>query len=98
VRLTLLVYEFVIPGCQSVKDKRRVVNSLKDSLRSKYNVSVAEVDHQDKWQRSTVAVALVSESAQNLDSVLSGIDSLFADRLDANIIKNERFDYTPFEA
>jgi len=93
-----LVYEFVIPGCQSVKDKRRVVNSLKDSLRSKYNVSVAEVDHQDKWQRSTVAVALVSESAQNLDSVLSGIDSLFADRLDANIIKNERFDYTPFEA
>ncbi len=93
-----MVYEFVIPGCQSVKDKRRVVNSLKDSLRSKYNVSVAEVDHQDKWQRSTVAVALVSESAQNLDSVLSGIDSLFADRLDANIIKNERFDYTPFEA
>lgn len=97
MRLTLLVYEFLIPGCQSIKDKRRVVKGLKDSLRNRFNVSVAEVDHQDKWQRSTVALALVTESSQNLESVLSEIDNLVSERLNANIIKNERFDFTPFQ-
>mgnify|MGYP000907783458 FL=1 len=50
------------PSAASLKDKRRVLQSLVARLRNEYNVSVAEVGHQDAWQLSTVAVACASSS------------------------------------
>lgn len=47
-----------------MKDKRRIVSSLKDRLRHRHNVSVAEVDQQDLWQVANVAVAQVSADAR----------------------------------
>jgi len=44
---------------RSLKEKRRVVESLKDRVRARFNVSVSEVDSQDLWQRSTLGIALV---------------------------------------
>jgi len=61
VSLELAVYE-----AASLKDKRRVVKSLKDRLRSRFNASVAEVDHLDARQRATVAVAMVSNEARHV--------------------------------
>lgn len=50
-------FDLKIPGCTSLKQKRHVVKSLTNAIRSTFNVSVAEVDHQDLWQRATLAVA-----------------------------------------
>jgi len=50
-------FDLRIPGARSLKQKRHVVKSLTAAIRSKFNVSVAEVDHQDLWQRTTLAVA-----------------------------------------
>jgi uncharacterized protein YlxP (DUF503 family) len=47
-----------------------VVRSLKDRLRSKFNVSVSEVDHQDLWQRSQVSVVIVGSDEKFLQKVL----------------------------
>jgi len=47
-----------------------VVRSLKDRLRSKFNVSVSEVDHQDLWQRSQVCVVIVGSDEKFLQKVL----------------------------
>jgi len=44
-------FDLRIPGCSSLKQKRHVLKSLTGALRSTFNVSVAEVDHQDLWQR-----------------------------------------------
>jgi len=55
-----LTLAFLVPGCRSLKEKRHVVKSLKDRIRSRFNVSVAEVDFQDLWQRGTLGVAVVS--------------------------------------
>ena len=50
-------FDLRIPACHSLKEKRHVVKALTSAIRSSFNVSVAEVDHQDLWQRSTIAVA-----------------------------------------
>ena len=44
---------------RSLKEKRRIVKSLKDKVRARFNVSIAEVDNQDLWHRSTLGFALV---------------------------------------
>ena len=65
----LLTLEIHILDAQSLKDKRQVLRSLKDRLRAHYNVSVAELDHQDVWQRATLGVVSISDSRVLLDSV-----------------------------
>jgi len=52
--------ELHIPAAQSLKDKRQVVRSLKDRIREHVRADVAEVDHQDLWQRAALGVAVVS--------------------------------------
>jgi uncharacterized protein len=56
----VLTLEIRLEQSHSLKDKRHVVRSLKDRLRQRFNVSVAEIDCQDLWQRAVVAVATVS--------------------------------------
>jgi len=63
-------FDLHIPGCRSLKEKRFVVKSIRDKLRSRFNISVAEVDHQDLWQRSTIAIAAVNQNKNYLDGLL----------------------------
>ncbi|MBI5170420.1 MAG: DUF503 domain-containing protein [Candidatus Eisenbacteria bacterium] len=57
--------ELHIPAARSLKDKRQVVRALKDRLRERLHAAVAEVDHQDLWQRAALGLAVVSgESGQ----------------------------------
>ena len=69
----VLTLELRIDHAQSLKDKRHVVKGLKDRLRSRHNVAVAEIDHQDLWQRALLAAVTVSgdrgHAAQVLESV-----------------------------
>ena len=68
--IALLTIDLHIPHAQSLKDKRMVIRSLKDRLRSKFNVAVAEVDHQDLWQRSQLSVATVGPDESYLTQLL----------------------------
>ena len=72
--------ELFIPEGQSLKSKRQVVNSLKERLRGKFNISVAEVDGQDLWQKTVLGIACVANETgyvnQVLDQVLNQIRSL----------------------
>lgn len=56
----ILELEFALHGCGSLKDKRHVVRSLVDRLRHRFEVSAAEIDYQDVWDRTKVGVALIS--------------------------------------
>ena len=56
----LCTVELFIPESQSLKDKRQVLLSLKDRLRDKFNLSVAEVDGQDLWQKAVLGLACVA--------------------------------------
>ena len=84
--MTLLIIELLIPHAQSLKDKRSGLRGLKDRIRSRFNASVAEVGYQDKWQRSVLAVSLVSSDKRQLESNVSRIRSLCAEATDLEIV------------
>jgi uncharacterized protein YlxP (DUF503 family) len=69
----LLTLEIHIPDARSLKDKRQVIRSLKDRLRANFNVAVAELDHQDLWQRSRVGVVSISGDGRHLEDCLQAI-------------------------
>ena len=71
----LLSLELHIHAAQSLKDKRHVVRSLKDRIRRRFNVSVAEVDHQSSWQLSTVAVVAVASNKAGVEAVLNAAEA-----------------------
>lgn len=71
-----LTLEIHIPASNSLKAKRSVLNHVKERIRSRFNVSVAEVDHQDLWQRATLGVAAVSGDGAVLDRVLRDVLSV----------------------
>ena len=66
----LCTVELFIPGSQSLKDKRQVIHGLKDRLRGKFNLSVAEVDGQDLWQKAILGMACVSNESSHVNQVL----------------------------
>ena len=74
MRAALCSFDLRIPGCSSLKEKRNVVKALTGSLRSKFNVSVAEVDHHDLWQRTTIAVSAVSGDGFQVKRVMHQVE------------------------
>lgn len=66
----LLNIDVQIPECRSLKAKRKIVQSITTRLRQRFNVSVAEVGFQDKWQRCRVGVCVVSNDCRLVDSQL----------------------------
>jgi uncharacterized protein len=69
-------FDLRIPGCSSLKEKRHVVKTLSNAIRAKFNVAVAEVDHLDLWQRTTIAVAAVANEAYHLRRVMHEIEAM----------------------
>ena len=65
--------ELRIPESGSLKAKRRVVKSLKERVRARFNVGIAEVDRLDDWQRATLGVACVSNDTRLVDETLSKV-------------------------
>ena len=68
----LLSVELFIPHAQSLKDKRMVLRSIKDRLK-KFNVAVAEVEHQDVWQRAGLGVVAISTTTDHVDRELAAV-------------------------
>lgn len=66
----VLTLELRLENSHSLKDKRHHVKGLKDRLRSRLNVSVAEIDYQDLWQRALLAVVTVSGDRVHAEQVL----------------------------
>ena len=62
-----------LPGVHSLKEKRKIVRGIKDRIRSKFNVSIAESDHQDVWQSAEFGVAAVSNETSHLHSILDNV-------------------------
>jgi len=70
----VLMLELRLDESHSLKDKRHVVKGLKDRLRHKFNVSVAEIDFQDLWQRGLVAAVTVSSDHGSAETQLQFVE------------------------
>ena len=72
--VALVRFDLRIPGCGSLKQKRHVVKSITNALRSTFNVSVAEVDHHGLWQRTAIAVAAVDAEMYQVRKVVQQVE------------------------
>ena len=85
----LLEIEFLIPQSQSLKEKRRVVKSIKDKLRQKLNVTVAEVDHQEKLGRCHLAIVTISSSKRDAEGRLAVAEEMVFSNLEIQVIERQ---------
>ena len=82
----VLQIEIEVPEAQSLKDKRRVVKSLKDRIANGHNVSIAEVGALDEHQRSILGMAMVSNDKTYVESGLSKLVDLVRMVPQANLL------------
>ncbi|HZD17140.1 MAG TPA: DUF503 domain-containing protein [Actinomycetota bacterium] len=83
-------FDLRIPGSGSLKEKRHVVKTLTNGIRSKFNVSVAEVDHHELWQRAAIGVAVVSRESYQAKKVLHEVEKLVDRWGEVEVIDVER--------
>lgn len=79
-------FEIYIPYSQSLKQKRQVVQRLKDRLRNQFNVSVAEVSSLEDWQRAGMALVMVGSSRKQLDSQQNALEAFILEVVDAEVV------------
>src|ERR1700704_6469723 len=72
--IAYLTLEIRIEGAHSLKDKRQVVRSLKDRLRNSFNISIAEIEVTDLWQRATLGVVSISGSRDYLEGLMRNVE------------------------
>ena len=82
-------FELYLAGVHSLKEKRGVLKRLKARIVNKFNVSVAEVDLMDSWQRSTIAVAIVSNDQRFANQVLCKIAELVGSNGEVTMVGQE---------
>jgi len=78
--------ELHLPDVGSLKGKRHALKGLKERVRARYEVSVAEVDHQDLWQRATLALACVSHDARHASEVVSKAMDFIEEHVEGQVI------------
>jgi uncharacterized protein YlxP (DUF503 family) len=81
----VLTLELRLENSFSLKDKRQVVRSLKDRLRRKFNVAVAEIDYQELWQRAAVAAVTVSPDHGYAEKLLQSVEAEAASLLGSGL-------------
>ena len=86
----VLTLELAVYEAMSLKDKRRVIKSLKERIKNRFNVSVAEVGHLEARQRATLAAAMVSNDAAYVHSCLDKIVDFVRASRTASLIDSEK--------
>jgi uncharacterized protein len=84
-RVALGTVEIHLPDVGSLKGKRHALKGLKQKLRQRFEISVAEVDHQDSWQRATLALACVSGNSRHANEVISKAMDFLEDNVDGYV-------------
>lgn len=79
-------WELHLDACHSLKDKRQILESLKDRLHRAFNVSVAETGHQDLWQRAELSACVMSTDRVHAEKVLREADQLIDRTAGARIV------------
>ena len=84
-----LSLEIYLPYSHSLKEKRKRLSAIKDRLRKKYNVALAELDYQDKWQRSKIGVVTLNNRKTMVEKLFQRILAEAESLVDGEIIQSE---------
>lgn len=86
-RVVVGTVELHLPEVDSLKGKRHVLKGLKEKVRARFDVAVAEVDHHDVWQRATLAVAAISHDSRHANEVVSKAVDFIEAHVDGTVIE-----------
>ena len=81
------LFDLHLPGCRGLKEKRMIVKSLKARIRNEFEISAAEIAHQDLLQRAAIGVAAVGSDQPTLDAVLQHVLRFVEENLDGEILE-----------
>ncbi len=79
--------EINLPYCQSLKDKRRIIKSLIDSLGKKNNISIREINYRDLWQRSLLGITSICDNTNSAQRFLDRIKNKIYEKEGTRIIR-----------
>jgi uncharacterized protein YlxP (DUF503 family) len=85
----LCIVEIHLSASHSLKDKRRVLRRLKDRLKVRFNVSVAEIDHQDLWQRATLGIVSIAAGREPLESCFGKVRGIVESEVPGDVVNFE---------
>lgn len=85
-RVAVATVELHLPDVGSLKGKRHALKGLQERVRARFEVSVAEVDHHDLWQRATLAIACVSRDARHASEVVSKAMDFIEENVEGRVI------------
>jgi uncharacterized protein YlxP (DUF503 family) len=78
-----------IPACGSLKEKRHVIKTLTNGIRSTYQVAVAETGYHDQWQRTELGIAVVGSEGYHLRKVLHGVERFVERWAEVDVIDSD---------
>ena len=84
-----LSFEIYLPYSHSLKEKRQRLESIKNRLKHKYNVAFAELDFQNKWQRSRIGIVTLNNQQKVIDRMFQKILREVEENIDGEILKTE---------
>lgn len=83
-------FDMYLPGCQSLKEKRMVLSSIKQKLRKDFNIAISELDYNDYWQRTLIGIATISNSQTAINEIFDRILSHLENNPSIEVINQER--------
>jgi len=89
MHIGILQFSLAIRWAASLKDKRSVIKSLKDRLRRRHNVSVAEIDNQDEIQLATLGIAMAGSDSRYLNGALDKIVTLLENHPEGELVDHQ---------
>lgn len=89
VHAVAVCFDLHVPASRSLKSKRAAIRPIVDGLRSRFRVSVAEVGHQQQWQRAAIAVAVVGGTESKVREVLDDVERFVVSRPDVELVDVE---------
>ncbi len=84
--VALMIIDFHVPHAGSLKDKRRVVKSIKDRLAHRYNVSIAEIACLEEWQHAVLGVTMIGNERRHVEQNLAGLSGWVQEMRDIQLI------------
>jgi len=85
----LLILDIHLPYSHSLKEKRKRMLRFKDRLKNKYNVAFAELDFQDKWQRTRIGMVTLSSQKKIIEQIFQKITLEFQELIDGEILSQD---------
>jgi uncharacterized protein len=86
--IALLTVEMRLPGIQSLKEKRRILQSMIRKLKSKFNVAISETDLHDTWQRAELSIVSINTQWNELQRTIGYIQNWIQSQYEVEVIED----------